>query len=745
MSTPQSDPLLQAETTCGTLLYELQIIWDEVGETDADRDEMLLELERECLEVYRRKVDQANRCRAQLRQTIADSEAELAAICSAMGERPVHIRQSDQNAGSLKEELSTILPQLEEMKKRKIERRNQIVEVLQQIQIITNEIHESAKSICSETVADDSDLSLRKLEELLRQLNELQKEKNDRLKQVEDHLSMLNSLCLVMGMDFKLTVTEVRPSLSDSEGFRSVSSRTIEQLATLIKKLQEVKIQRMQRLQDLATTMLELWNLMDTPIEEQQMFQTVTRNIAASEHEITEPNTLSVDFIKYVEAEVSRLEELKCSKMKELVLKKRLELDEICRKTHLVVSQSVIEDAIEAIESGGVDAANILDQIELQIAKVKEEAFSRKEILERVEKWLMACDEECWLEEYIGWDENRYNAGKGAHLTLKRAEKARSLVNKLPESVNAVLKFYHINPGIVEALVSKTMAWEKETEVEFLYDGIRLLSMLEEYTILRHEKEQERRRLRDQKKLQGQLIAEQEALYGSRPSPAKAQSAKKGPRHSTGGASSRRVSLGGAMLPAYKLDSLHSTKATPQTLNKKTERMFQNHFNHRHDDAIPAFSALRRGLDIADIPVRKHSSGVINANGLESPLVREPFSPISSTVSSKANITNMVEDEGETVQKKLPVKDLLCNTPSKIVSLVDNENRTPKAMSMTAITPVSTVPVPMQMAMTPAALIPFSNTTTTTATKAVQEIHQEIEQSFEERRFAFVISETQVT
>lgn len=54
---------------------------------------MLLEVEQECLEVYRRKVDHANRFRAQLRQAIADSEAELAAICSAMGERPVHTRQ----------------------------------------------------------------------------------------------------------------------------------------------------------------------------------------------------------------------------------------------------------------------------------------------------------------------------------------------------------------------------------------------------------------------------------------------------------------------------------------------------------------------------------------------------------------------------------------------------------------------------------------------------------------------------
>jgi hypothetical protein len=46
--------------------------------------------------------------------------------------------------------------------------------------------------------------------------------------------------------------------------------------------------------------MLELWNLMDTPIEEQQVFQNVTCNIAASESEITEANTLSIDFLNYV-------------------------------------------------------------------------------------------------------------------------------------------------------------------------------------------------------------------------------------------------------------------------------------------------------------------------------------------------------------------------------------------------------------------------------------------------------------
>ncbi|KAB5572968.1 hypothetical protein DKX38_000162 [Salix brachista] len=41
--------------------------------------------------------------------------------------------------------------------------------------------------------------------------------------------------------------------------------------------------------------------------------------------------------------------------------------------------------------------------------------------LEKVEKWLTACEEESWLEEY-NRDDNRYNAGRGAHLTLKNAE-----------------------------------------------------------------------------------------------------------------------------------------------------------------------------------------------------------------------------------------------------------------------------------------------------------------------------------
>ncbi|WJX18996.1 hypothetical protein P8452_08738 [Trifolium repens] len=713
---------------------------------------MLFELEQECLEVYRRKVDQANRSRAQLRQAIADCEAELAAICSAMGERPVHIRQSDQNAGSLKEEHARILPYLEEMKKQKFERRNQFIEVQEQIQNISIEIYGPKEYVPS--IVDETDLSLRKLEELHRQLNALQIEKSDRLKKVQEHLHTLNSLCLVLGFDFKQTVLGIHPSLGDMEGPTSVSNDTIQQLAVATQQLREIKLQRMQKLQDLATTMLELWNLMDTPIEEQQMFQNVTCNIAASEDEITEPNTLSADFINCVEMEVSRLEELKSSKMKELVLKKRTELEEICRKTHLVPeTDGAIEYAVEAIESGAVDPACVLEQFERQVAQVKEEALGRKDILEKVEKWLAACDEESWLEEY-NRDDNRYNAGRGAHLTLKRAEKARGLVNKIP--------------AMVDVLTSKTIAWEKERGAEFTYDGIRLLSMIEEYNILRQEKEQERRRQRDLKKLQGQMIAEQEALYGSKPSPSKPQSVKKGSRMSTGGAASRRVSLGEAMLQTPKPDSkatnsramrktdkMHQfeqqsylddtasclssasrrvslggamlqtpkpdSKATNSRATRKTDKVLQFEQQSYLDDGASCLSPARRGLDIAGIPVQKHSLGAASAHGIESPLTRQPFSSILSNVSSKENVANAANEPS--TQKTLPF-----TSPCKAMTVADVENMTPKAMPIPIPATPSTVSVPMSMALTPAPSSVLMNMAMTPV--------QEIEYSFEERRLA---------
>lgn len=63
-----------------------QQIWIDIGESEVDKDRMLLELERECLEVYRRKVNDAANAKARLHQSVAAKEAELATLMASLGE-----------------------------------------------------------------------------------------------------------------------------------------------------------------------------------------------------------------------------------------------------------------------------------------------------------------------------------------------------------------------------------------------------------------------------------------------------------------------------------------------------------------------------------------------------------------------------------------------------------------------------------------------------------------------------------
>lgn len=38
--------------------------------------------------------------------------------------------------------------------------------------------------------------------------------------------------------------------------------------------------------------------------------------------------------------------------------------------------------------------------MEEYISEAKEEAYSRRDIMDKVEKWMASCEEERWLEEY---------------------------------------------------------------------------------------------------------------------------------------------------------------------------------------------------------------------------------------------------------------------------------------------------------------------------------------------------------
>ncbi|XP_040964962.1 65-kDa microtubule-associated protein 1 isoform X2 [Gossypium hirsutum] len=492
---------------------------------------MLLQIEQECLDVYKRKVEQAAKSRAELLVTLSDAKLELSTLVSALGDKSFLGVDTVKASGTIKEQLAAIAPALEQLWKQKEERVKEFSDVQSQIQKICGEITGSANEQAGAPAVDESDLSLKKLNEYQVKLQELQKEKSDRLHKVLEFVSTVHDLCAVLGMDFFSTVTEVHPSLDDKTCVqsKSISNDTLLRLAETVSALHEDKKQRIHKLQELATKLTDLWNLMDTPEEERRLFDHVTCNISASVDEVDVPGALALDLIEQAEVEVERLDQLKSSRMKELAFKRQVELEEIFAHAHIEIDPEAAREKIMAlIDTGNVEPAELLADMDNQITKAKEEALSRKEILDRVEKWMSACEEESWLDDY-NRDDNRYNASRGAHLNLKRAEKARILVNKIP--------------GMVDTLVAKTRAWEEDRGISFKYDGIPLLAMLDEYAMLRQEREEEKRRLRDQKKFGEQQNTEQEPIFSSRSTPARPASTKKvvGPR--TNGTPGRRLSL----------------------------------------------------------------------------------------------------------------------------------------------------------------------------------------------------------
>ncbi|TKY47760.1 65-kDa microtubule-associated protein 8 [Spatholobus suberectus] len=532
------------ETSCGFLLQELQIIWDEVGEDKFEREKVLLDLEQECLEVYRRKVDRANISRTRLHQELAEAEAEFTHLLLSLGERSLPGRP-EKRAGTLKEQLDSITPALREMRLRKEERLNQFRAVQGQIQKISAEIAGNSNNEPSTIVVNENDLSLKRLEEYQNELQRLYNEKNERLQQVEKYIDIIHSLSTILGKDSSAIIMEVHPSLNDLCGItKNISDTILDKLNITVESLFEEKQNRLDKLHHLGKALSNLWNLMDTPYRERQSFSHVINLLSLASAEVTDPGSLTLEIVQQTQAEVKRLDQLKASKMKELFQKKQEELELICKKSHVEIpSREEMNNIINLITSGEIDHSDLLLSMDEQISRAKEEASSRKAIMEKVEKWMLARDEERWLEEYSR-DENRYSVSRGAHKNLRRAERARIMVSRMP--------------ALVDLLIKMTRSWEEERNKVFLYDQVPLMAILEEYNILRREKEEDTKRQQpwEKKRIQSQVI-DRDNTYASRPG----TSSRRLPSRSVNGvldssvATNRRLSMGIQQLGSNSINS----------------------------------------------------------------------------------------------------------------------------------------------------------------------------------------------
>uniref|UniRef100_A0ACD5YHG3 Uncharacterized protein n=1 Tax=Avena sativa TaxID=4498 RepID=A0ACD5YHG3_AVESA len=277
-------------TGCGALLRELQQIWTEVGEGEGEKSKVLSEIERECLEVYRRKVDDANRTRVQLHQSVATKEAEVALLMATLGEHKLYLKK-DKSYVSLREQLAAVAPVLDNLKCKKEERVKQYYDIQSQIEKILSELSEPRDQgdNAISPAADEHDLSTRKLSSLQAQLSALKKDKSDRLQRVLEYVNEVHSLCGVLGIDFGKTVNRVHPSLYQNgvEQSRNISNSTLEGLASTIANLKAERKSRVNKMRDTMESLCQLWKIMDSSEEEKRQFSRVISILITPEEGIT--------------------------------------------------------------------------------------------------------------------------------------------------------------------------------------------------------------------------------------------------------------------------------------------------------------------------------------------------------------------------------------------------------------------------------------------------------------------------
>lgn len=78
--------------------------------------------------------------------------------------------------------------------------------------------------------------------------------------------------------------------------------------------------------------------------------------------------------------------------MKDISVKKQGKLEEIFSRAHAEIDP---EDAIDRMGH-----SSILASMDSQKAKAEAWALSRKDILDKVDKWMLAREEESWVEGY---------------------------------------------------------------------------------------------------------------------------------------------------------------------------------------------------------------------------------------------------------------------------------------------------------------------------------------------------------
>ncbi|GKC86016.1 65-kDa microtubule-associated protein 8 [Tanacetum coccineum] len=144
------------------------------------KKKVLVDLEHECLQVYRRKVDNANMSRARLHQELADSEAQFTHLLLSLDERSLPTRPEKMAENAKRSTRAIACSHATKRCKMRKPRRNSFRQLQSQIQKISTEIaglFEYDDSL-PDVIVNEHDLSLKKLEEYQMELQRLHADKS---------------------------------------------------------------------------------------------------------------------------------------------------------------------------------------------------------------------------------------------------------------------------------------------------------------------------------------------------------------------------------------------------------------------------------------------------------------------------------------------------------------------------------------------------------------------------------------
>ncbi|PHT47643.1 hypothetical protein CQW23_11851 [Capsicum baccatum] len=205
-------------------------------------------------------------------------------------------------------------------------------------------------------------------------LKDIQTKKHERIHEFLNIETQIATICAeITGNDRVISPTDVQVNEQDL---------TAKRLAELESHLQELQSETNLRLQRLGESFE--WTVKEH--KQQQRFNHITSLVSSSIDEITKQGSFAFHIIEPSEVEVERLSALKTNKLRELIFKRQNELEEIYRSVHMDVDCETARQILIHLMESGSDPSGLLSSMDDQVVKAKEEAASRKDVSDKMEK-----------------------------------------------------------------------------------------------------------------------------------------------------------------------------------------------------------------------------------------------------------------------------------------------------------------------------------------------------------------------